>query len=247
MKMRRGPVQDRGIGETTRLRTRTAVSSAIAGVVLACRLGSPAPAAPPAAIDVAHMSAESALVVIRQDRLDAVFPVGPLPREGCTTFREHAYVLHWNVGYETPPVARRIAAALDTTNASRTRAQLDSLHRLLSTPSVRVSIPLTVDFSNTTPISREMVDTAFGRRALWVETARVFRDGGDRAIGPDALAEAERRAIYFDHGHLHLAIQGRAAVDAFGKDNPDSVTLAWCAANGRDTTVIVPLQRPRSQ
>jgi len=59
----------------------------------------------------------------------------------------------------------------------------------------------------------------------------------------EALVEPELRAIYFDRGHLHLAMKGTEAIAAFLALKPDSVQLRWCNGQGRDTVVTVPLIR----
>ena len=187
-----------------------------------------------ATLDVGRMAADSALVLVRGDRLDAVFPTAELNADGCTLAaagQPRGY--SWTVSYRNPP----LPTAAELSGPRRREALIAQRGEHLI-----VSTGIAVDLSNVSPVTEARLDSAFARRAVGVWITRVFPAMTD-GYAPPELVEPELRAIYFDHHHLHYVIKGAAALHTFLRFNPERVDLKWCTREHSDSVVSVPLVR----
>ncbi len=175
-------------------------------------------------LDVARMAADSALVLVRGDRLDAIFPAVGLNSEGCRRYANLGQApkmrsFGWSVSYRVPSLAEAPYSG----------------YTLISTG-------ISVDLPEGTSVTETRLDSAFARRAVGVWISHGFPPLTDGVSQPQ-LVEPELRAIYFDNHRLHFVIKGMAAVRAFLALEPKRVDLKWCPSAARDSSISVPLVR----
>jgi hypothetical protein len=179
----------------------------------------------PAVLDVAALPPDTAIVVVRQNRLDAVFPYVPLAdlqcdpdwqdtrsrRAGEPANRPYA----WLLSHDYPDASLLMDDAIFT--------------------GVRVVLPAGV-----TPTEARL-DSVLGRAGVLV---RRFRCPAlTTCSGSAYFSEPDRRAIYFDHGRLHFVMQGDSAVGDFAGAGTNRIRLGWCARPRARSEITVPLLR----
>jgi hypothetical protein len=191
--------------------------------------------------------ADSGYVLVRGDRIDVLFPRVPIEQLECVLPassyetpippRLHAYA--WSVGWQR----------------ADTIAEHASMAGMMFASVVSLAIAPTFD----------RLDSTFARVALRVirresrdwwplpnqhDPAAVRAYFARRGSRPTAVAakarsptEPDLRAIYFDHGRLHVAMKGIDARDSLLMGSRDTLTLSWCARTSTRNTAVVPVVR----
>jgi hypothetical protein len=171
----------------------------------------------PAVLDVAKLPPDTAIVVVRGSRLDAVFPYVELAQLGCaseTVPAEHLFA--WTLFHDFPDADRLFTHGMMTGISVQLRAE--------GTP------------------TEARLDSAFQRKAIAVWTVRHVNVGDLRTVETH-LVEPEGRAVYFDHGRLHFVMKGDTAVYDFVRAGTNRIRLTWCAHARARSEITVPLLR----
>lgn len=174
----------------------------------------------PHVLDVGALRPDTAVVVLRGNRIDAVVPVLPVAWLSCapTTSREgkRTQMFAWQITHDFPDASEFLDHSMRIVG-------------MIAEPPVD-AVPTT-----------DLLDRAFTHAAVVVTGGR-HPPGSSQWLDP-LLVEPEARAVYFDHGRLRVAIRGDSAVGTFMAPASDGVRLSWCAGRSIRSAFIVPVWR----